>query len=187
MATLRMSKDFAKAADELPKNIRAKLTKVFFLLTSDPKHPSLQVKKIQGSKRNDVYECRVDQSWRMVMRDLGDMQYDLVAIGEHDKTIAWGANYGAYSTGIAIGGAAGMTGSALGSLTGTLSIVGIAVRIAKLINKKATNQSDIKENSTLNTDINEEMLRLSEWFDGNDAAMEFLPLDVTNTQAIDVE
>jgi hypothetical protein len=184
-----MSKDFAKAADDLPKNIRAKLMKVFFLLTSDPKHPSLQVKKIQGSKRNDVYECRVDQSWRMVMRDLGDMQYDLVAIGEHDKTIAWGANYGAVAAG-AMGitnGGLGMAGGALGSMTSTLSIVSIVAGIAKLINKKATNQLDIKENSKLDTNLNEEMLRLSEWFDGNDAAMEFLPLDITNTPTIDVE
>ncbi|WP_020559004.1 type II toxin-antitoxin system RelE family toxin [Thiofilum flexile] len=90
MVALRISNDFAKEAHQLPKETREKLTKVFFLLTSDPRHPSLQVKKIKGAKRDDIYECRIDQSWRMVLRDMGQMQYDLISIGEHDKTISFG-------------------------------------------------------------------------------------------------
>ncbi|QLQ30258.1 MAG: hypothetical protein HZT40_04180 [Candidatus Thiothrix singaporensis] len=81
---------FCQGSTPSPQRDKRETHKSIFLLTSDPRHPSLQVKKIKGAKRNDVYECRIDKSWRMVMRDIGQMQYDLIAIGEHDKTINLG-------------------------------------------------------------------------------------------------
>lgn len=156
---LNMSKDFAKSAESLPKEIRAKLPKVFLLLISDPKHPSLQVKKIQGAKRKDIYECRVDQSYRMIIRDLGEMKYDLVAIGEHDKTLSLGMSVGAGVT-------AGL--AAIGGISGELNmrpgrIVGSLLWIMKKTGR-------IKEN---------EVSRLLSWLDGNDGALEFSPVDTT--------
>ncbi|MGH9784198.1 MAG: type II toxin-antitoxin system RelE family toxin [Terriglobia bacterium] len=90
MAVLRMSNNFADAAHRLPKDARAKLAKVFSLLTSDPRHPSLQVKKIQGARRPDIYECRLNDGWRIILRDIGQMTFDLIYVGPHDEAISYG-------------------------------------------------------------------------------------------------
>lgn len=91
MAILRMSSIFAEAANRLPKEARAKLLKAFMLLTNDPRHPSLQVKKIEGAIRPNVYECRLDQSWRIVLQEIGNLTFDLVYVGAHDEAISYGA------------------------------------------------------------------------------------------------
>ncbi len=91
MAILRMSNIFAESANRLPKEEKAKLPKVFALLTNNPRHPSLQVKKIQGALRPNVYECRLDQSWRIVLQETGEMTFDLVYVGAHDEAISYGA------------------------------------------------------------------------------------------------
>ncbi len=91
MAILRMSNVFAEAANRLPKEAKAKLPKVFVLLTNDPRHPSLQVKKIEGARRSNIYECRLDQSWRIILQQFGEMTFDLVYVGPHDEAISYGA------------------------------------------------------------------------------------------------
>ena len=91
MAILRMSSIFAEAATRLPKEVRAKLPKAFMLLANNPRHPSLQVKKIEGSARRNVYECRLDQSWRIILQEMGEMTFDLVYVGVHDEAINYGA------------------------------------------------------------------------------------------------
>ena len=91
MTILRMSSIFAESANCLPKETRAKLPKAFMLLTSNPRHPSLQLKKIKGAIRSNVYECRLDRSWRLVLQEMGDMNFDLVYVGAHDEAISYGA------------------------------------------------------------------------------------------------
>lgn len=91
MVILRMSNIFAESANRLPKEAKAKLPKVFMLLTNNPRHPSLQVKKIEGAVRTNVYECRLDQSWRIILQELGEMTFDLVYVGAHDEAISYGA------------------------------------------------------------------------------------------------
>ena len=91
MLTLRMSSIFAESSNRLPKDIKAKLPKAFTLLTSNPRHPSLQMKKIEGAVRPNVYECRLDQSWRIILQEQTDMAYDLVYVGGHDEAIQYGA------------------------------------------------------------------------------------------------
>ena len=88
---LTMSNIFAESADSLPKEARAKLTKVFKLLTSNPRHPSLQLKKIKGAIRPNVYECRLDRSWRLILQGMDGMDFDLLYVGAHDKAIRYGA------------------------------------------------------------------------------------------------
>jgi hypothetical protein len=51
----------------------------------------LQLKKIQGAVRNDIYECRVDQFWRLILQDLGGMLFNLICVGAHDDAIDHGA------------------------------------------------------------------------------------------------
>jgi hypothetical protein len=91
MITLRMSSIFAESANRLPKTARAKLPKVFTLLTNNPRHPSLQLKKIKGSTRPNIYECRLDRSWRLILQERGNMTFDLVYVGAHDDAIGYGA------------------------------------------------------------------------------------------------
>ena len=91
MAELKISEVFAESANRLPKEAKTKLLKVFMLLTSNPHHPSLQLKKIKGAARNDIYECRLDQFWRLVVQDLGGMLFQLVYVGPHDEAIERGA------------------------------------------------------------------------------------------------
>ena len=91
MAELKMSDVFAESANRLPKEAKSKMLKVFMLLTSNPSHPSLQLKKIQGAFRSDIYECRVDQFGRLILQDLGDKLYQLLYVGAHDEAINRGA------------------------------------------------------------------------------------------------
>jgi len=90
MAILRMSSIFAESANRLPKEAKTKLLKVFVLLTDNPRHPSLQLKKIQGTSRKDVYECRIDQFWRIVLKEVGEMTFDLIYAGAHDEALSYG-------------------------------------------------------------------------------------------------
>ena len=48
-------------------------------------------KKIKGAIRSNVYECRLDRSWRLVLQEMGDMNFDLVYVGAHDEAISYGA------------------------------------------------------------------------------------------------
>jgi len=91
MAILRMSSVFAQSANQLPKEAKVKLTKAFMLLTDNPRHPSLQLKKIEGAARKNVYECRLDQFWRMILQETGEMTFDLIYVGAHDEAISYGA------------------------------------------------------------------------------------------------
>jgi mRNA interferase RelE/StbE len=89
MAQLRISDTFAKSAYELPKEAKAKLPKAFLLLTTNPRHPSLQVKKIDVAHQPNIYECRLDQSWRIIPQGLDGDTLDLLYVGSHDGVIRW--------------------------------------------------------------------------------------------------
>lgn len=90
MTTQKASSLFWESASCLPKEARAKLPRVLLLLTTDPRHPSLQVKKLEGAARADVYECRLNQFWRIILRHVEAMTYDLVYVGPHDEAIRRG-------------------------------------------------------------------------------------------------
>jgi mRNA-degrading endonuclease YafQ of YafQ-DinJ toxin-antitoxin module len=89
--TIRISNIFAESANRLPKETKVKLTKVFMLLTDNPRHPSLQLKKIEGAHRKNVYECRIDQFWRIILQEVGEMTFDLIYAGAHDEALRYGA------------------------------------------------------------------------------------------------
>jgi mRNA-degrading endonuclease RelE of RelBE toxin-antitoxin system len=58
----RRTERFRKAFHSLPKHIQSKTLKALALFGNDQRHPSLQVKKIQG--RDGVWEARIDQKYR---------------------------------------------------------------------------------------------------------------------------
>lgn len=92
MAILRISTVFAQLADELPPEEKVKLTKVFLLLTDNPRHPSLDLKKLEGARRVGVFECRLDSSWRIILQRIGETTYDLIYVGPHDEALSFGTH-----------------------------------------------------------------------------------------------
>lgn len=53
---------FKKAYQRLPQNIQGKVKKALRLLVENPRHPSLRVKRIQGTDK--IYEGRIDLKYR---------------------------------------------------------------------------------------------------------------------------
>lgn len=171
MAILQMSESFAEAAHDLPQDARVKLSKIFMLLTKDPRHPSLQVKKIKGAKRNDIYECRLDQSWRIILRDLGEKNYALVHVGAHDDALKLGAAIGLVSI--------GSFASSLSSVVFDLIYASIAIPTSffeKLLGFKlsALASHDKKKffnNSTSKVDA------IKKYISGDDSSLIFIPFN----------
>ena len=62
---------FAESATRLSKEARAKLPKALKLLAEDPRHPSLQAKKIQGLPEREIFEARLDQKIRFTFQIRG--------------------------------------------------------------------------------------------------------------------
>ncbi len=60
--------------------IQKKVQKTILLLTSNLKHPSLRVKKMQGI---DAYEARVDIHYRLTFGMVADV-LELYTVGMHD-------------------------------------------------------------------------------------------------------
>lgn len=78
---------FAEAASRLSKEARAKLPKALKLLAEDPRHPSLQTKKIQGLSEREIFEARLDQKIRFSFQVQGDLII-LRNIDDHDLCLA---------------------------------------------------------------------------------------------------
>ena len=62
----RRTERFKKAFRALPASIQEKAIKALCLLAENPRHPSLQVKKIQGME--NIWEARVDQKYRFTFQ-----------------------------------------------------------------------------------------------------------------------
>ena len=75
---------FKTAYRSLPGVLRRKADKAVRLLAENPRHPSLRLKKIQGTP--GIWEARVDKGCRMTL-ELHDDFYLLRNIGKHDETL----------------------------------------------------------------------------------------------------
>ena len=75
---------FKDAYRRLDPGIAAKANKVFALLASTPRHPSLHLKRMRRTP--DLWEVRIDRSHRMTLHIEGDC-YVLRNIGKHDETL----------------------------------------------------------------------------------------------------
>ena len=75
---------FRKAYRELPPSIQRKVDKQLKLLVSNPRHPSLQVKRIRGTE--SVWEGRVDLHYRMTFEIQEEVIY-LRVVGNHDEVL----------------------------------------------------------------------------------------------------
>ena len=58
----RRTERFRKAFRSLPANIQSKTLKALALFGQNQRHPSLQIKKMQG--RDGIWEARIDDKYR---------------------------------------------------------------------------------------------------------------------------
>lgn len=76
--TPRFEKNFKALTAQEKKQVQNKLR----LLAENPLHPSLHVKRIQGSA--GLFECSVNMDIRIIWRLEGDVLILLLDIGHHD-------------------------------------------------------------------------------------------------------
>jgi mRNA-degrading endonuclease RelE of RelBE toxin-antitoxin system len=82
---LTLTERFRKSALELDPDVREKLRKQLGLLASDPRHPSLRIKKIKGT--GSIFEARVDRDVRFTFEYGGRNEIVLRVVGPHDPTL----------------------------------------------------------------------------------------------------
>ena len=78
---LEATQTFIRLYKKLPQEIKDRTKKAIELLQSNPHHPSLGHKKMEGQK--DIFEIRVTQNYRMTYQKIGDRAY-LRKVGTHD-------------------------------------------------------------------------------------------------------
>jgi mRNA-degrading endonuclease RelE of RelBE toxin-antitoxin system len=78
---LLFTKTFIRDYRKLPQQIQKTTDKQLGLLLSDPKHPSLNIKKMQDPR--NIWEGRVTESYRFTFQMAGDT-YILRKVGTHD-------------------------------------------------------------------------------------------------------
>jgi len=90
------SREFKKQYEKLPPDIRARTAKHLRLLMENPRHPSLDLKKLKCGQ--NLWQARVTKSYRFVFLMEGNTYY-LVSLfhhrqvsgfsREHDLSIVW--------------------------------------------------------------------------------------------------
>ena len=65
----------------LPEEVKQRVDKRLALLLSNPRHPSLRLKKVRGTE--DIWEARVTRGYRMTLQIAGDT-FILRRTGAHD-------------------------------------------------------------------------------------------------------
>ena len=88
MNDILVSGRFAASADSLPKESRAKLSKLLKLLSSDPRNPGLHLKKMKAARAN-IYEVRFNRSLRAIL-EFRDGVIRLLDVGAHDEALRFG-------------------------------------------------------------------------------------------------
>lgn len=79
----RANSDFWDDYNALSADLRTRADKQFALLKSDPRHPSLQFKKLGDRKGQEIWSARVSLRYRALAVKLPD-EYLWFWIGEHD-------------------------------------------------------------------------------------------------------
>jgi mRNA interferase RelE/StbE len=82
---LARTERFKKSVLELDGHTREKLRKELELLISNPRHPSLGVKKIKGTKA--VFEARVNDRYSFTFECGGKGEIILRVVGPHNSAI----------------------------------------------------------------------------------------------------
>jgi mRNA-degrading endonuclease RelE of RelBE toxin-antitoxin system len=78
---LRPTERFAKDYERLPEQLQRRVDKALGLLLANPRHPSLQIKKLKGSESR--WEGRVSRQYRLIFT-IAEDTYVLLRVGTHD-------------------------------------------------------------------------------------------------------
>ena len=81
---IRRSKHFKKSYQKLVPVVQERVDKALMLLVMNVRHPSLRVKKIQGT--DDIYELRVTRNYRISF-EIEEDGYFLRKVGKHDELL----------------------------------------------------------------------------------------------------
>ncbi|MFQ6003195.1 MAG: hypothetical protein ACE5KJ_05555 [Candidatus Zixiibacteriota bacterium] len=76
---------FTKCYKNLPARIQAQIDKQLSLLLENPRHPSLRIKKIQGT-RGEIFEGRINKNYRFTFQIERDT-YVLRKVGPHNQAL----------------------------------------------------------------------------------------------------
>lgn len=76
------SDKFYDFVEELPIDVKRRLKKVMELLSSDPKHPSLRIEKLEGT--GGIYSGRVTKEYRLTFEFKEGGVIFLRVVGKHD-------------------------------------------------------------------------------------------------------
>lgn len=74
------TKPFKRDYKGLPVNIQDQIDKQIIQLMGNPKHPSLNIKKMEGHK--SIWEAKITRGYRMTFQIVGDT-YLLRRVGTH--------------------------------------------------------------------------------------------------------
>lgn len=83
VVTVPFRRDFKK----LPKEVKQRAEKSLKILISNPRHPSLNIKKVKGRIIKDyfnIFEARITKNYRFLFLVEEDT-YVLLRCGEHDE------------------------------------------------------------------------------------------------------
>ena len=78
---LQPTERFANEYERLPQHLQRRVDKVLGLLLENPRHPSLQIKRIRGQENR--WEGRVTLHYRFIFSLEGDA-YLLLRVGTHN-------------------------------------------------------------------------------------------------------
>lgn len=81
---IAVTKSFRRCYEKLPLAVQEKTDRQLAALAADPRHPSLRVKKIQGSP--GIWEARIDRGYRMTFT-VREGTIFLRRVGAHDQTL----------------------------------------------------------------------------------------------------
>lgn len=76
--TSRFKKSYKRLTEQEKKQLKRKVE----MLSMNPMHPSLRTKRIQGT--DDLFECSVNMSIRIIWYYEGDELIMMVDVGHHD-------------------------------------------------------------------------------------------------------
>lgn len=84
MKIIRLAR-FKKAYQKLPPETQKKVDKALILLLSNPRHPSLQVRRLESDPAK--WYLRVDLHHRLTFEIDEENNYVLRNVGQHDPTL----------------------------------------------------------------------------------------------------
>jgi mRNA-degrading endonuclease RelE of RelBE toxin-antitoxin system len=82
---LKRTERFKKSVLDLDQITREKLKRQLKLLVSDPRNPSLRIKKIKGTK--SIFEARVNDLYRFTFEFGEESEIILRVVGPHNDTL----------------------------------------------------------------------------------------------------